>query len=291
MRQMQGPRDLPWARRALVAGYDPASISDVPDELRRRMTAVAEHFCDWAALAELYWVTKPMTELALDAALDIPDWTMATARPSPSGLLVWGGSVLPAVPVLEEGQAQLAKAQDGDWTIRPLGVMWMPAQDSTSDVQVVLLGPGKPMGSSSPLLPVWTCTVPLWGSPVAYEDMPEATGVLALLGASWHLMMEPKVALQKPLAQPRKDAVAATRDGVSSSDITVVDLRAIRHVDAAPGESSGRHLTVRHYVRGHWRRQWKPSSATHEPRFIAPYIKGPSSAPLKVTDRVMVWRR
>ena len=42
------------------------------------------------------------------------------------------------------------------------------------------------------------------------------------------------------------------------------------------------------WVSGHWRRQWYPSTKTHKPVWVAPYIKGPPDKPLKDSVRLMV---
>ena len=55
--------------------------------------------------------------------------------------------------------------------------------------------------------------------------------------------------------------------------------------------STGRHLKVRHVVRGHWRQQYHPSDHSHRPKWIPSYLKGPEGAPLHLTQQVMVWRR
>jgi hypothetical protein len=42
------------------------------------------------------------------------------------------------------------------------------------------------------------------------------------------------------------------------------------------------------WVSGHWRNQWCPSTESHKPVWIAPYIKGPKDKPLKESVRLMV---
>jgi hypothetical protein len=44
----------------------------------------------------------------------------------------------------------------------------------------------------------------------------------------------------------------------------------------------GRVYTHRWLVRGHHRAQWYPSLKAHKVVWIAPYIKGPADAPLKM---------
>lgn len=46
--------------------------------------------------------------------------------------------------------------------------------------------------------------------------------------------------------------------------------------------------TCRWLVRGHWRQQWYPSQRRHQPRYIAPYVKGPADKPLRLPG-ARVW--
>lgn len=40
-------------------------------------------------VASLWWATSAMTDVALDASRDLPDWTPAQAVPDDIGLLMW----------------------------------------------------------------------------------------------------------------------------------------------------------------------------------------------------------
>lgn len=46
-------------------------------------------------------------------------------------------------------------------------------------------------------------------------------------------------------------------------------------------DSKGRELTIRFYVKGHLRRQWRPSTKDHKLIWIDEHIRGPKDAPLK----------
>lgn len=71
--------------------------------------------------------------------------------------------------------------------------------------------------------------------------------------------------------------------------VGVVKLRrSIRDQHGAPN-GSARDWSCQWPVRGHWRKQWYRSDGEHRPRWIMPYIKGPSDKPLKdASERVMV---
>lgn len=296
MRQIQGARDLPWARNRLLRwseGID-AQYSDVRSQ-----------FLHALRLAELYWVTASMTELALDAATDIPEWSMATARPSPSGLIMWAGRLPQVMGTLTTSlgtEHQPIRPAALFWWTEPMGSVRLHLfSRAQTALEAVTQGPDSlwrpgamELGDMPPLGPVWEANFSMHGDPEPIgKKPPEWKGVTALLGTTWHLMMEPKLTDRSALPQPRKDRDTIERAAGSVSDITIIDLRTLRHVEteaAEPGEGR-RHLTVRHYVRGHWRQQYLASTNTHEPRYIAPYIKGPAGAPLVARERVQVWRR
>jgi hypothetical protein len=64
--------------------------------------------------------------------------------------------------------------------------------------------------------------------------------------------------------------------------VRVVALRRSERQHGEPPASPG-HVdwAYRWVVRGHWRRQWLPSLRRHQPRWIAPHVKGPDDRPLK----------
>ena len=104
-------------------------------------------------------------------------------------------------------------------------------------------------------------------------------------------MMTPTVAERRSL--DGRTGVGATPQTPASEAVTIIDLRPLRHVETERDDRTGRRLTVRHLVRGHWTNQAHgPDRALRRLQWIAPYIKGPTNAPLKTSeDRVMVWRR
>lgn len=64
--------------------------------------------------AELFWVTRPMVDFIVEAALSLPEWTPALAIPCPNGLLCWAK---PAglVPFGAPGSATADVNWDGVW--------------------------------------------------------------------------------------------------------------------------------------------------------------------------------
>ena len=117
------PTELPRMRRELVLAAEEAADRAVNDpKVATRLQADEEKFADHVAktdpamaqrlrshpllrlhsladmerrhalhfrAAELYWVTRDMTRVALHASTDMPPWTPSAVIPVPIGLLIW----------------------------------------------------------------------------------------------------------------------------------------------------------------------------------------------------------
>ncbi len=85
----------------------------------------------------------------------------------------------------------------------------------------------------------------------------------------------------------------AIGSGLAKPRLSRIELRALCTVTAENGDlaEAGRHLTVRHYVRGPWRQHWYPNENNQKPVLITPHHKGPAGVPAQGNERVTVWRR
>lgn len=267
------------ALRASLAEHQ-LSVDGVTGELGEAARQLEQRITAGLSSASLYWVSKDMTQLALDGSHDLPEWTPAAVWPDSRGVMVWAGQ-LPKITSRDHGSRRLR------------GVAWVPVAGAL--MVLLLTDDDLPGSADAPLLVLDSMTLPTTASPKMMFDgsapIPEQGPILALLGATWIMMQEPTVAERRSLEPSRKDATREERAGRSRPLVTTIDLRTLRHVSTTePGEGK-RHLSVRFLVRGHWRQQYHPSDRSRRPRFIAPYIKGPEGAPLQATEHVMVWRR
>ncbi len=118
------------------------------------------------------------------------------------------------------------------------------------------------------------------------------TAHLALLEAAWVLMSAPSVATTTPAAPPAHSSQRAGRRG--PSDVTVIDVRPARRalLDPTPdGAPTGRRLTTRHVVRGHWTHQpHGPARAQRRLQWVDDYLRGPAGAPITTRAHVWAWR-
>lgn len=303
-RQVESPRDLPWLRHELIRalgygsdfakqmGPDLAGRIGLTDDTAREASAISASLRD----ADLYWVTADMTRVALDGASDLPAWSAGVAAPSPAGLLLWRGG-LPPLTVTPRLAAKLMI----DATTLPLdGVTWSRVR---GEVRIILLTSGvmrRPLERYDdrlpPMRPITSYSLPIFEPPTpvaaVHSYLPDVVGITALIGATWIMMQQPTVATSRPVRPGARDESMARTLGASRPLVTAVDLRVL--ASSQVGREScepGRHLTVRHVVRGHWRQQYHPSDGSHRPRWIASYVKGPEGAPLHLSQPVMVWRR
>ena len=133
-----------------------------------------------------------------------------------------------------------------------------------------------------------------WSERVEVADLDESTHQSMAedrrwLATLWALAMEPKVATLREDLGHRGDRRRAQRAGKPAPTVQVVSLRkTVRPHDPA---GTGRGLSVRFPVRGHWRQQpYGPGRKYRRPQFIAGYVKGPDDAPLKKGAVVKVLR-
>ena len=109
------------------------------------------------------------------------------------------------------------------------------------------------------------------------------------LSAAWVLMATPTVAA--PRVMDGRWGGQATGQTRPRDRVTVVDVRPMRQVHTTT-DPTGRRLTTRHVVRGHWTHQpHGPHRSLRRLQWVAPFIRGPEGAPFVATDTVNVWRR
>lgn len=247
---------MPRWRSALIREIERAAIQP---GVRDRQADVGR----WLRAAEMYYVTKDMTAVAMDASADMPTWTPAAIMPEPIGLVVWAGEL----PLLRRQEMR--------------GLLWVTYGGSVHMYPLLVKGGQVEMAAAEAL-------------PVA-EEVPtgitgSAAGVLYLVGATWTLMQQPTV------TTPRSIRGAADSSRLMRQlprRVTVIDLRPMRHVTAdRDPDHPERVYTHRWIVRGHWRNQRVgPDRAGVRRTWVPSYTKGPDGAPLLARERVNVWRR
>lgn len=312
-------------QRAHTLASDPFLHRPLDPHARDRALLVAQT-CDAEATVcrsvetPLYWVTKDMAQVALDASQDIPALIVSGA-PSPSGVIAVEGGLPPLTPTDARGWMTMQRTYHRE-PIRPDAFLW---RTDARGFHVVAFTHTSRMPAGvrfydGPLHELLTLTVrrapdgswPVLDTPAAddklrverahgmdmIEASPERLAVLAWLCAAWHLMQMPTVA-ERVSIDPRTGGRARSEmtSPVDPPEVTRVELRPLRHVHTADQAPPGQASTTRTYshrwiVRGHWAQQpHGKNRALRKLIWRESYIKGPETAPLKRSRPVNVWRR
>lgn len=266
--------------------------------LQRMQAKLAESLTQMSAesgairSAELFWVSRDMVDVALDAADSLPEWTPAIAAPCPTGVLCWAKPAgdVPWNALSADDPAEVT--WDGLW--------WWSRPDG-----VLQLQPLSRLARNPELLAPYQVTSPLWATNPTLMVQPlvprtaevagaaDASPLVSIVGAAWLLMGQPTVAATRALETPSRGRQEGPADGEADPDqVSIIELRRpMSPPREGDGSSSDRQYHHRWWVGGHWRQQaCGPNHADRRPKWIAPYVKGPDGAPLK-KDRVYLWRR
>ncbi|MGH3582674.1 MAG: hypothetical protein ACRDUB_13890 [Mycobacterium sp.] len=277
---------------------EPADPAGGGSRRRQRMQAnLAESLAQLSAesqairRAELFFVSRDMVDVALDAADSLPEWTPAIAAPCPTGVLCWAkpAGVVPWNALSPDDPAEVT--WDALW--------WWSRPDG-----VLQLQPLSRLAKNPELLAPYQVTSPLWATNPTLTVQPlvprtaeadgaaDASPLISVVGAAWLLMGQPTVAATRALEAPPRHRDDGAAIEPNSDQVSIIELRRPMS-PPREGEGSGADRQYHHrwWVGGHWRQQaCGPNHADRRPKWIAPYVKGPEGAPLK-KDRVHVWRR
>lgn len=271
---------------AYLAASGRARPEDLPEEVRGQL-AYDRKVARNLAAGEMFWVSADMTTLALDAATDVPGFTPLTDLPALHGVIVLE-KPLPALKTwifgTDRKPHEIGLCVDVlSWTVlegmvyiesfaRGTGIPDRQQENAFEPVHYFRGRADKFFAADSPTVDT------------------ESNLLMQFLAAASHLMANPAAA-ERSKATPKTPAARKAAKKGQDSSVTVVDLRAPRHV---PGEESsgGRVYTHRWIVRGHWRNQpYGKDSAQRRITWVPSHTKGPAGAPLKETERVWAWRR
>jgi hypothetical protein len=236
--------------------------------------------------SELFWVTRDMTRVAMDASTDIPAWIPATTVPAATGLLIWA-EPLPRLCWYGTKQLPYVTADAVQW-VHDGGFVDIDILTRTD--QLVAEGHLDKPGRRGPFVKVRGVVLRAdEPTPVDKYVMAAEPGLIAALGATWTLMQIPTVATPRQIT----GAGGSGRQWQNQQrTVSIIDLRRLEHRDTSATDSAGRAYRHRWYVRGHWREQAHgPRQSLRRSTWIPGYIKGPPGAPLLELERVNVWRR
>ncbi len=245
--------------------------------------------------AEPFYWAPPICELLETVAPPMPDWTLtADALPVPTAwwhlarpLALPGdaAAVEPLVALAYTTEAGLAG------TLQVLAYVGVPEREAGIPGPVVPWPLGAPR--SAAVRASVAADLARWGSAGAAQAEWTRARVEALLRylATGLVFLGERLLVLEPAAADRATRRRVEREGPRLGLrrpplVQVVQLRRT----VAPASQAGRAVawTCRWLVRGHWRQQWYPSQRRHQPRYIAPHLKGPADKPLRLPG-ARVW--
>ena len=282
------PRDLPEAHRAITrAAQEHVQWRSqyVAEVGMSDLLTVTSLIAPRLPTAELYLVSEPMRDLALDAARDVPDGIrMGAARPASQGVVAYTGGL----PELSRGatpeMVSWSQVESGDLTL----CAW--SRDTAVPIEK-----RDPHGLTEVQAGGWTLTgvgmVPMLDPIESWDALgPIQRRLASLIYATWTMMSMPAVSETWETITTDKRKGVPTRDRARS--VKVVDLRRLSRRPAEPGDGGGREYHHRWVVRGHWRQQAHgPGRSLRRTTWVPSYLKGPDGAPLIASEAVFVWRR
>lgn len=264
--------------------------------------------------AALWWVTKEMCQVAMDASQDLPwaDWT--TLLPTTSGVVDFAR---PLPPVYTP--APVTHSTGNSVLVPPFEVdilgWWTNAH---GELHIEVFGFSQRLGhgiQAGPFQHVLTLCldsetavhdefriISRFSKRNRNEDALERSvrashiGIRALLATVFTLMDQPVVASTSTLGATAglSDPSPGNRER-RADDVLLVDAAPIHYM---PGEmdklrspGSRRRPAHRWMVRGHWRNQaYGADRSLRRQQWIPDHVRGPEGAPLIDRDHVYVWR-
>lgn len=278
--------------RALDLQADVAHYLTDP-AVHRRLAAITDErlvtiYYASVSQSEAAYVSPVVCQLLNQTYSSLPD-----VRLLPEDLLVPNGFVMPAEPL----SVPMERTPDG----RPYGAMralsWLTVMPNAEDTFAPLGGaflvgwlqmdPSHPSHLDPITIGIWPFSDLLSEALASVKTpgyRPAAELLFPWLGAL-NAFCHQQLLTGRRGPPERAVRRRLERAGREPSQVLVVELRRTQQHRAEP---SGRHIAedFSFSVSGHWRRQWHESIQDHRPRWINPYLKGNTDAPLRPRRRV-----
>ena len=302
------PQDLPEVRAEIVrlrtdigtegiAHFQPDST--ISTRLGISKTDLIEMETANTKEADLFYVSRDMTDLATAAAISLPQFALDSQDfPTEQGLIYFDGGIaanwgehpvtIYAVSwrVLEDFGAAIAYYTDVE-SFRSS----MPYQDF---IDAILCSRGASRDGIWPIDIVRAIASFISEHDERYGET-EGIAQNGVARKVWPVVRAALLLMQQPLADPssvepdRAVRKRLRRAGHEPAAVRVIELR--RPKTTGGTGDSDREYHHQWIVRGHWRNHWHPKREVHRPVWIAPHIKGPEGAPLIGGEKVYALKR
>lgn len=284
---------LRWIQTPEGRRFGSYNYACFPPEWLRSTLAVAEPF---------YW-SPQLCALLTDAAPGVPAWELREADAlSPSGYMYFAdplplpGAILPEV-------APAHRAYFGPDDLRALA--WREATTADGRRRGLLFYVFTRTGFRDGLPGIawlWeygtdiALNVGARFSPTADPDADEPysaadqearfTATLRYIAAAFAMCTEmldaPRTATDRATRRRLARDVGQAPAVLADPQVRVVTLRRVRRSPTADPEAAPAEWSCQWMVRGHWRMQFYGTEGRHKAIYIAPFWKGPPSAPIKL---------
>ncbi len=116
------------------------------------------------------------------------------------------------------------------------------------------------------------------GTDREFDPIIGTPSIVRFLVSSWLWL---KQRIMRPHAEIANSRARKQAEHISMrASVNVILLRRSEH-DGAQTPAHSPEWSCQWLVRGHWRQQYLPSTQSHRPTWIEPYVKGPDDKPLK----------
>lgn len=264
-----------------VRQYVPGA--DLPRPHLQRLT---EHVASGLEVADLFYVSRDFTYLALSSAAELPDLTVRREElPAKFGFLVWEDPI-GEIP-WTDGMA--AKLRVISWTLVPNGV-WFNLYIQPEDGVDLAPAEREALRQDAGWLVPFNTGIGVPFDVIAGSKVDDEAGRVArTILATFFLMQQPGVATSTEQHAERSVQKAYARQNRPAPTVSIVDLRKhTRPANEHDEPEERRKISVRFMVRGHWKRQaYGAGRSLRRTIYVAPFMKGPDNAPLKTHPTVV----
>lgn len=290
-----------WADRGEMFGQRPNTQQWVVDLTKGKGDTYRQAEKTRWDMAELYYVTEEMGELAKYAAKTLPPvafyredlpaeyGVMFFAKPISTVSTFYGQTMIYGVSwgLYNAGSPSGPDLWISLWADAEFSLVEMVKEKHLTPQEARLLAGRLPplsydgeglvhLGRDlTKEVPFIETTEPMYCTAVAISAM---------------ILMQQEIASVKKMVARPQDLKMFRRKKLNPSRVRIVTLRHVKgpHIE---GSAEGKEYSYRWFVRGHWRKQWYSSTKTHKAIWIHTHIKGPEDAPLLTGPVVNNWRR
>ncbi len=254
--------------------------------------------------ARLFYFTPAMTDLAVTAGAQLPDWDVDPRDvPADQGFMLFGEPIggyrnndgdAVSIVACSWGRSMAESSQGGVWvtfwsqTLYGQLIEGLRKWHSLADATRIARAGRAELTWDNEVLLGWHASdirvangrsyVPSEGGVLAAES---TIGWAQIVRAAWLLTQQRDMADVTELHLSKGTYRRAVRDGCNPASIRVVDICRSSAPRKSDTTATGRPIGVRYFVDGYWRQQpYGPGRSLRERRYVRGGWRGPEDAPL-----------